>query len=117
MFFAYVYIDPLDQPKEIMLQFYSDTWRHRAYWGENLIPWGDENTPTRLKIGALPEKGKWVRLEVEADKLGLKSGMTIVAASGDADAHLTLSPASPVSITGEYLTDRLGDEALKYLEP
>jgi GNAT superfamily N-acetyltransferase len=44
-----------------------------------------------------------------------KSGMTIVAASGDADAHLTLSPANPASITGEYLTDRLAlyDYALK----
>jgi len=44
-----------------------------------------------------------------------KSGMTIVSASGDADAHLTLSPANPVSITGEYLTDRLAlyDYALR----
>jgi len=44
-----------------------------------------------------------------------KSGMTIVAASGDVDAHLALSPASPVSITGEFLTDRLAlyDYALK----
>jgi hypothetical protein len=29
------------------------------------------------------------------------------AASGDADARLALSPASPPSIIGEYLTDRL----------
>ena len=43
------------------------------------------------------------------------SGMDIVAAWGDADAHLALSPASPASVTGEYLTDRLAlyDYALK----
>ncbi len=35
------------------------------------------------------------------------SGMDIVAEAGDADAHLALSPASPASVTGEYLTDRL----------
>jgi hypothetical protein len=41
--------------------------------------------------------------------------MDIVAAAGDADAHLALSPASPASVTGEYLTDRfaLYDYALK----
>jgi GNAT superfamily N-acetyltransferase len=36
-----------------------------------------------------------------------KAGMQIVCESGDADAHLALSPASPASITGEYLTDQL----------
>ncbi|HVN33871.1 MAG TPA: GNAT family N-acetyltransferase [Casimicrobiaceae bacterium] len=43
------------------------------------------------------------------------SGMDIVAEAGDADAHLALSPASPASVTGEYLTDRfaLFDYALK----
>ena len=29
-----------------MLQWHSDAWQHRAYWGENLIPWGAENTPS-----------------------------------------------------------------------
>ena len=44
-----------------------------------------------------------------------KSGMTIVAAAGEGDAHLALSPVSPASITGEFLTDRLAlyDYALK----
>ena len=43
------------------------------------------------------------------------SGMEIVVEAGDADAHLALSPASPASVTGEYLTDRLAlfDYALK----
>jgi RimJ/RimL family protein N-acetyltransferase len=43
------------------------------------------------------------------------SGMEIFIEAGDADAHLALSPASPASVTGEYLTDRLAlfDYALK----
>ena len=48
-------------------------------------------------------------------RIARKSGMDIVAAAGDADAYLALSPASAASITGEYLTDRLAlyDYALK----
>jgi len=44
-----------------------------------------------------------------------KVGMTIVAAAGDVDAHLALLPASPFSIAGEFLTDRLAlyDYSLK----
>jgi len=44
-----------------------------------------------------------------------KFGMDIVTSVGDADAHLALPPASPVSITGEFVTDRIAlyDYALK----
>ena len=43
------------------------------------------------------------------------SGMDVVAEAGDADAHLSLSPASLASVTGEYLIERfaLYDYALK----
>jgi mono/diheme cytochrome c family protein len=75
--FAHVYLDPAKPPKEIMLQWHTDTWRSRAYWGDNLIDWGKDKSPERRKIDGLPEKGKWVRLEVEAAKVGLKPG-TIV---------------------------------------
>jgi len=73
--FAYVYIDPKDPPKEIMLQFNDGDWEHRAYWGENKIDWGKDGTASRRKMsGKLPEPGKWVRLEVPIDKVGLKPG-------------------------------------------
>jgi hypothetical protein len=75
--FAHVYIDPVSPPKEIMLQWHTDTWRHRAYWGENVIPWGADNTPERRRMGDLPAKGEWVRLEVDAAHVGLKPGMVI----------------------------------------
>jgi GNAT superfamily N-acetyltransferase len=44
-----------------------------------------------------------------------KFGMSIVTETGDADAHLKLPPASPESITGEFVTERfaLYDYALK----
>ncbi|HTU20073.1 MAG TPA: PSD1 and planctomycete cytochrome C domain-containing protein [Gemmataceae bacterium] len=75
--FAYVYLDPANPPKEIMLQWNSGQWLHRAYWGENVIPWGRDNSGERRHIGALPKKGEWVRLEVNAARVGLKPGTVI----------------------------------------
>jgi mono/diheme cytochrome c family protein len=76
--FAHVYLDPLEPPREIMLQWHTGgAWSHRAYWGENLIPWGKDGTPERLRAGDLPVTGKWVRLEINAKRLGLKPGTQI----------------------------------------
>jgi hypothetical protein len=76
--FAYVYLDPKNPPQEIMLQFNeSNSWEHRALWGDNLIDWGNVNTPSRLRIGDLPETGKWIRLEVDASKVGLQPGSRV----------------------------------------
>jgi len=73
--FTYVYLDPKNPPKEIMLQWHEgDSWNHRVFWGENLIPWGQENSPERRHMGPLPEVGKWVRLEINAQDVGLKPG-------------------------------------------
>jgi hypothetical protein len=75
--FAYVFLDPLNPPKAVMLQLKSGSWEHRAYWGENVIPFGTENTPGKQHVGPLPATGKWMRLEVEATKVGLKPGALI----------------------------------------
>jgi mono/diheme cytochrome c family protein len=75
--FAYVYLDPADKPKEIMLQFNDGSWEHRVIWGEDVIPWGAVNSASRLPAGPLPEAGQWVRLEVEAAKVGLAPGAVI----------------------------------------
>jgi hypothetical protein len=72
--FAYVYLDPKNPPKEVMLQYNDGSWEHRAYWGDNGIPWGADNTPSRVAMGPLPKLGEWVRLEIEAAKMGLNSG-------------------------------------------
>ena len=76
--FAYVYLDPTDPPKAIMLQFHTSEWLHRANWGdEDAIPFGDKGTSKRLLLGALPTIGEWVRLEIDAGKLELKPGAKI----------------------------------------
>jgi hypothetical protein len=75
--FAYVYLDPADPPKEIMLQWNDGTWEHRAYWGEDVIPWGGQGSPSRFAMGSLPKAGEWVRLEVEAAKVGLNPGAVL----------------------------------------
>ncbi|MBX7074633.1 MAG: PSD1 and planctomycete cytochrome C domain-containing protein [Pirellulales bacterium] len=75
--FAYVYLDPSDPPKSIMLQFNDGQWDHRAFWGEDVIPFGESGTPNKLPMGGLPVRGQWVRLEVEAAKVGLKPGSVL----------------------------------------
>ncbi|MEZ5305358.1 MAG: DUF1549 domain-containing protein [Verrucomicrobiales bacterium] len=75
--FTYVFLDPKNPPKEIMLQWNSGQWEHRAYWGENKIDWGENGKPSRLHIGALPKAGEWVRLEVDAKSVGLNPGTPI----------------------------------------
>jgi hypothetical protein len=75
--FAYVYLDPKDPPKEIMLQWHSSGWLHRAYWGANTIPWGRDGSTERHRVGELPKAGQWVRLEVPAAKVGIKPGTVV----------------------------------------
>jgi hypothetical protein len=76
--FAHVYLDPKDPPKEIMLQWHTSGWLHRAYWGENAIPWGRDNSSERHRIGDLPKTGEWVRLEVPVSAVGIAPGSAIV---------------------------------------
>jgi hypothetical protein len=69
---AYVYLDPANTPRQVMLQWNNGSWEHRAYWGENLIGWGVTGTDSRRYMGALPATGQWVRLEVPAADVGLE---------------------------------------------
>ncbi|RUL87359.1 PSD1 and planctomycete cytochrome C domain-containing protein [Tautonia sociabilis] len=75
--FAHVFLDPLNPPKELMLQWNTGDWKHRAYWGENLIEFGEDGTGERLFRGPLPTTGEWVRLEVPAAELGIAPGTSI----------------------------------------
>jgi hypothetical protein len=75
--FAYVYLDPKNPPKCVMLQFNDGQWEHRAFWGEDVIPFASGTGANHLPMGQLPETGKWVRLEVEAAKVGLNSGAVL----------------------------------------
>jgi hypothetical protein len=75
--FTHVFLDPENPPQEIMLQWNDGSWEHRAYWGENKIDWGKDNTPSRKRLGDLPELGKWVRLEIPVSDVGLKPGAKV----------------------------------------
>ncbi|MEW6305433.1 MAG: glycoside hydrolase family 9 protein, partial [Verrucomicrobiota bacterium] len=86
---TYVYLDPANPPREIMLGWLDgESWEHRAYWGENLIPYGADGTPGKAYLGALPPAGQWVRLEVPASQVGLEGktlfGMSFVLYDGKA---------------------------------
>ncbi len=76
-FFAYVYLNPQNPPKTVMLQFNDGGWEHRAFWGEDLISFGTGDVPGHRRMGDLPKTGEWVRLEVEAKHVGLNAGALI----------------------------------------
>ncbi|MBT6789900.1 MAG: DUF1553 domain-containing protein [Verrucomicrobia bacterium] len=77
-FFTYVFLDPKNPPKQIMLQWNDGkSWEHRAFWGEDKIGWGQPNTASRRKLGPLPKPGEWVRLEVSAKSVGLSAGAQV----------------------------------------
>src|SRR6185295_13371045 len=86
--FTYIYVDPQNPPSEIMLGWNDGCWEHRAYWGDNFIPYGADGTSSRRYIGALPATGEWVRLEVPASLVGLEGsnlkGMSFVLFDGAA---------------------------------
>jgi len=75
---AYVFVDPNNRPREIMLQWNvkEEWWDHRAYWGTNDIILGADGTNSRRLMGPLPPAGGWIRLEVPASAVGLE-GRTI----------------------------------------
>ena len=96
--YAYVYLDPVNPPQQLMLQFKygNSSWEHRAYWGANLIP--SEN---KRFMGPLPLAGGWVRLEVPVEQVGLAgqsiNGMAFTQYAGRVwwdDAGLKRIPAS-----------------------
>jgi mono/diheme cytochrome c family protein len=81
--FTYVYLDPKDPPREIMMQWNNGNWEHRAFWGDDRIQYGESNTPSRRRIGPSPKPGEWVRLEVPARQLGINSPIDFVGWSFD----------------------------------
>jgi hypothetical protein len=72
---AWVWLNPKNPPKSIMLQYFTKGWLHRAVWGEyGAINFGTPNTTEKVDMGSLPKAGVWTRLEVPAEKIGLKPG-------------------------------------------
>lgn len=69
--YAWVHLDPAAPPRTLMLQWLAGDWNHRVYWGENLVPWGEDGGASRQRAGDLPPAGQWVRLSVPAALAGL----------------------------------------------
>ena len=105
--FAYVYLDPVNPPTEVMLQWFENgSWEHRAYWGANQILWGADGTSSRRNMGPLPPTGQWVRLEVPASLVGLEgrtvNGMAFSLYNGratwDYAGKVAAAPSTPVNL-------------------
>jgi hypothetical protein len=121
--YAYVWLDPADPPQQVMLQWYDGTWEHRAYWGANRLDEGVNGTPSRLRMGALPQPGEWVRLEVPAADVGLAgsavTGMAFTLYDGAAAWDRTGRRLPTGSgLWGEYFADpELRDLRVARLDP
>ncbi len=99
--FAYVYLDPVNTPKEIMISWNNGNWEHRAYWGSDQIKYGTKNSASRYEVGALPPAGVWVRLSLPARAVGLEgsnvTGMSFSAYGGRVTWDATGKSTAPVA--------------------
>jgi len=88
--FFYVYLDPKDPPKAIMVQYDDGSVDHRAYWGaDKCLLAGTPNGPQHFEAGPLPPPNAWTRLEIDAGKLNLQPdsrirGMSFIQFDGAA---------------------------------
>ena len=110
--FAYVYLDPSNPPETVQLQFNDGSWSHRAYWGADKGHGAGISGPANYHAGDLPETGKWIRLEVDAAKVGLKpesqlNGWAFTQFGGtvhwDAAGTLSLAPLPPEQLASLHL--------------
>lgn len=111
--FTYVFLDLNNLPREIMLQWKdANGWAHRAYWGENRIDLGTDGTSSRFYMGPLPQAGRWARLEVPANAVGLEGatlyGMAFSLDGGRATFELAgkttaNAPRPPTTEPGDFV--------------
>ncbi|MFO1054438.1 MAG: DUF1549 and DUF1553 domain-containing protein [Planctomycetota bacterium] len=71
--FAQVWLDPVDPPRSIQLQFNDGSWNHRVRFGDAAHGAG-MGGGADFRAGDLPETGRWVRLEVALADVGLAPG-------------------------------------------
>lgn len=124
--FVHAYLDPENPPRTLMLQWHvaGGNWEHRAFWGEDLVPWGVSGQASRLNLGALPAPGQWLRLEVPVAALGLAGasldGMAFTLVDGR--AAFGLAGSLNANATSKWFCNvlpegavRLGDEPWELL--
>jgi hypothetical protein len=74
-----VHLDPIDRPQALMVELTTAKGTRNAIWGaEEKLGNGRGNAKKKpadkVRVGDLPEAGKWVRLEFPADDLNLTAG-------------------------------------------
>lgn len=69
----WVWLDPQRPPLELMLMVRTRErdYNQRAFWGDDLIRWGEAATTQRRWLGPLPATGQWVPLTIPIAVLGL----------------------------------------------
>lgn len=74
----WVWLDPQRPPLEIMVivRTRERDFNQRAFWGADLINWGEANTVQRRWLGPMPATAQWVPLTIPLAVLGL-GGQTI----------------------------------------
>jgi hypothetical protein len=71
--YAYVFLPANEAPLMVAMEWHDGKdWEHRAFWGADQMKDGKSGSPSRWRVGDLPERGRWVRLEVPAAKVGLE---------------------------------------------
>jgi hypothetical protein len=89
--FAHVWLDPANPPKAVMLEFRTSDWNHRAVWGDwTAVHVVDARTESAklFQAGPLPEAGRWVRVSVPIEKLGLAGQKVTGIGFVQADGHV-----------------------------
>lgn len=110
--FVYAYVYPREEPLAILVRWHDgENWDHRAYWGGNQIGGGKEDTPTRRRMGPVPESGRWVRLEVPAEAVGVAGrtlrGMSFEVFEGHVDWHrVGVIPSKTVTLAGQRVIEK-----------
>ena len=124
--FAYIFLDPADPPREVMLQWNDGSWEHRAIWGEDLIGYGTKNTHSRRYQGPLPKLGEWVRLAVPVSDVNLKpnakiNGVALTQYDGtvywDSIGKVSHLPPFPANRSFQEWVDRQSDIKGEKLPP
>jgi WD40 repeat protein len=109
--FAYVFLDPVNPPSEVMLQWFASGWEHRAYWGVDAIQ-PALNGAAYYHAGALPVTGQWVVLEVEASAVGLEGKVVSGMAFSLYDGKATWDHAGKASASSSWVDEGLPAGAL-----
>ena len=113
---AYVYLDSVNPPTQLMLQWTDGSWEHRAYWGANNLGYGTDGTASCYRVGPLPAAGQWVQLLVPASAVGLEGsnlrGMAFTLYGGkatwDCAGKTVPAPASALPVVTVAATVLLG---------